>query len=231
MLRKLQEFSTPTVGNIVATHVRGPLCLKIYEPWRGNWYTDQSVHCMYPELGRTAGYAVTAVWGMPDPEFPGYEVVDLLNVIDKSKKPVVIVAYQDFPPDKLPRVGLVGGVTAAAYKALGAVAFVTNGPSRDVDEIRPLKFQCIHSGLTPAHGHMVLKAINVPVSVAGMDVAPGDVIHMDEHGACKLPADRLADICKNIEILSQAEGGIIKELMTAKTIEDVKVTWKKNIYA
>jgi len=32
----------------------------------------------------------------------------------------------------------------------------------------------------------MLRAVNVPVTVGGMTVVPGDFIHMDEHGAIKL---------------------------------------------
>ena len=38
---------------------------------------------------------------------------------------------------------------------------------------------------------MAFQAVNVPVSIAGMDVAPGEIIHMDENGVCKFPADKL----------------------------------------
>jgi len=38
-----------------------------------------------------------------------------------------------------------------------------------------------------------------------MDVAPGEMIHMDENGACKFPADRLVDIGKNIDVFVKEE--------------------------
>ena len=34
---------------------------------------------------------------------------------------------------------------------------------------------------------------------------PGDIIHMDENGACKFPADRLADVCKNVDAFIKIE--------------------------
>ncbi len=37
----------------------------------------------------------------------------------------------------------------------------------------------------------------MPVSVGGMDVAPGDLIHMDENGAVKFPAVHAPAIVKN----------------------------------
>ncbi len=225
MLEKLKGFDTPSVTNIVATYPSNPLCLGLYDPWRGNWYTDQSVHCIYPELGRTIGYAVTVVYSLPDPNFNRLSMMDLVEALGKSKKPVVIVIKQDFPPEILPKVGLSGGQMTTLFKACGAVAVVTNGPSRDVDEIRPMKFQYIMSGVTPGHGGMAISAINVPVSVAGMDVAPGELIHLDENGACKFPADRLADVCKNIDALIKAEEEQAKALREAKTIEEIKAGW------
>ena len=107
------------------------------------------------------------------------------------------------------------------FKACGAVGVVTNGPSRDIDEIRPLKFQYLMSGVTPGHGTFSISAINVPVSVAGMDVAPGEIIHMDENGACKFPAGRLADVCKNVKELVKAEEERAKKISAAKSAEDV----------
>jgi len=222
MLEKLKGFDTPSITNVVATYPKNPLCLGLYEPWRQNWYTDQSVHCIYPELGRTIGYAVTVVYSLPDPNYNRLSMMDLIDALGKSKKPVVIVIKQEFPPEILPKVGLCGGQMTAIFKACGAVGVVTNGPSRDIDEIRPLKFQYIMSGVTPGHGDMAISAINVPVSVAGMDVAPGEIIHMDENGACKFPADRLADVCKNIDALVKAEEERANALSKAKTIEEIK---------
>ncbi len=222
MLEKLRGFDTPSITNVVATYPRNPLCLGLYEPWKQNWYTNQSVHCIYPELGRTIGYAVTVVYSLPDPNYNRLSMMDLIDALGKSKKPVVIVIKQEFPPEILPKVGLCGGQMTATFKACGAVGVVTNGPSRDIDEIRPLKFQYIMSGVTPGHGDMAIHAINVPVSVAGMDVMPGDIIHMDENGACKFPADRLADVCKNIDALVKAEEKRAKALSKAKTIEEIK---------
>ena len=222
MLEKLRGFNTPSVGNIVATYPSNPLCLGLYDPWWGNWYTDQSVHCIFPELGRTVGYAVTVVYSLPDPRYQRLSFIDLVEALGKSKKPSVVVIKQEFPPEILPKVGLCGGQMTTTFKACGAVGVVTNGPSRDVDEIRLLKFQYIMSGITSGHGDFGIRAINVPVSVAGMDVAPGDIIHMDENGACKFPADRLADVCNRIDTLIKAEEERAKALRAATTIEEIK---------
>jgi 4-hydroxy-4-methyl-2-oxoglutarate aldolase len=221
ILEKLKGFDTPSITNVVATYPKNPLCLGLYEPWRSNWYTDQSLRCWYPELGRLTGYAVTVVYGLPDPSYNRLTMKNLIEALAKSKKPIVIVIKQDFPPEILPKVGLCGGQMTATFKACGAVGVITNGPSRDIDEIRPLKFQYITSGITPGHGDISIKAINVPVSVAGMDIAPGEVIHMDENGACKFPADRIAEIYKNVQELAKIEEERAKKIFAAKSAEDI----------
>jgi len=227
MLEKLRGFNTPSITNIVATYPDNPLCLSLYEPWRQNWYTDQSVHCLFPELGSTIGYAVTVVFALPNPNYKRWTIIDWLEILAKSKKPSILVIKQDFPPEILPKVGLCGGQITTAFQACGVVGVVTNGPTRDIDEIRPLKLQYLTSGITPGHGEMAISAINVPVSVAGMDVSPGELIHIDENGAVKFPADRLADICNNIDAFVAAENTRSEALLTAKTFAEIKAAWTK----
>ena len=227
MLAKLRSFSTPSLTNVIATYPDNHHCLGLYEPWKQNWYTDQSVRCIYPELGPRVGYAVTVVYSLPDPNFKRLTMLDLVDALGKSKQPIVIVIKQDFPPDILPKVGLCGGQMTTTFKACGAVGVVTDGPSRDVDEIRELDFQYIMSGVTPGHGDMAIHAINVPVSVAGMDVAPGELIHLDENGACKFPADRLAEVCTNVEALVKGEDERAKVLSQAKNAEEVKAIYTR----
>ena len=190
MLQALKKFDTPSITNVVATYPSNPLCLGLYNPWTENWYTDQTIRCMYPELGRTVGYAVTCVYGLPDPGFNRLTFMDVIDALDASPKPTILVLQQKFPPEIAGKVGLSGGNMTSAMKAVGCLGVISNGPSRDIDEIRPMKFQYMLTGVTAGHGDMAVYAVNVPVSVGGMDVCPGEIIHMDENGAVKFPADK-----------------------------------------
>ncbi len=226
MLEKLLAFSTPTVANVVGTYPANPHCLGLYDSWKGRWYTDQSVRCMFPEMGRRIGYVFTLVVSLPDPECPSLSFQDLIDALYKAKKPTIVVCKQDYPPEILNRARLFGGQSTALYKACGVVGVVTNGPSGDLDEMRPLGVQYIMSGITPGHGDFSMRAINVPVYVAGMDVVSGDMIHMDEHGALKFPPDKLSDICANIEAIADDEERQSGALMRAKSLEEIKKAWK-----
>jgi len=225
MLDKLRSFSTPSLTNVIATYPDNPHCLGLYEPWKQNWYTDQSVRCLFPELGATIGYAVTVVFSLPNPNYKRWRIIDLLEVLARAKKPSILVIKQDFPPEILSKVGLCGGQITAAIKACGATGIATDGPTRDIDEIRPLGLQFLTSGITPGHGEMAISAVNVPVSVAGMDVSPGELIHMDENGAVKFPAGSLADVCDNIDAFVSAEDARAEAVLAAKTFAEIKAAW------
>jgi len=231
MLEALKNFDTPSITNVVATYPGHPLCLGLYNPWTENWYTDQSIRCMYPELGRLVGYAVTCVYGLPDPNFSRLSFMDVIDALDASPKPTVLVLQQKFPPEIAGKVGLTGGNMTSAMKAVGCVGCISNGPSRDLDEIRPMQFQYMLSGVTPGHGAMAVHAVNVPVHVAGMDVAPGDMVHMDENGACKFPADKLAAVLENVQQLQKEEVARMTTLQAANSAAEVRAIFAGKSYA
>ena len=222
MLEELKNFDTPSITNVVATYSQRPECLGLYNPWSENWYTDHSVRCIYPELGRRVGYAVTTVYGLPDPNFDRLSFPDVIDAMELSQQPTIYVFQQKFPPEIAGKVGLAGGNMTAAMKAVGCVGAISNGPSRDFDEIRSMDFQYLLSGATPGHGNMAIHAINVPVSVAGMDVSPGEIIHMDENGACKFPADKLEAVLTRARDLSKKEEGMQERFRQARSAADVR---------
>lgn len=232
MLAELRKYDTPSITNVVATYPGNPLCLGLYNPWTENWYTDTTIKCMFPELGAMAGYAVTCVYGLPDPNFSELSFMDVVDALDVSKKPTILALQQKFPPEIANKVGLAGGNMTAAMKSVGCLGLISNGPSRDIDEIRPMEFQNLLSGISPGHGAQAVHAVNVPVSIAGMDVAPGEIIHMDENGACKFPGDQLKAVLANVEKLIDQEGDRIGQLLSGpKTAKQVRAIFSGHTYS
>jgi regulator of RNase E activity RraA len=231
MLEELKNFDTPSITNVVATFPQNPLCLALYDPWADNWYTDQTIRCMYPELGRRVGYAITCAYGVPDPAFPGLTFMDVVDALDASPKPTVLVIEQRFPRELAAKVGLAGGNMVSAMKAVGCVGLVSNGPSRDLDEIRPMDFQYMLTGVTAGHGAQAVHAVNVPVSVGGMDVASGEIVHMDENGACKFPANKIEAVLTNAKELQAEEGDRQGRLHKATSATEVRAIFAGQEYA
>lgn len=227
MFEKLRSFNTASVGNVVASYPQHPHCLGLYEPWHGKWYTDDSVRCLLPELGAVVGHAVTVVFGLNDPLQPAVSYLDFVDFLLDAPKPCVVVCEAQFPPEILNRAGIFGGQSGALFKACGAVGLLTSSPVRDMDELRSLGVQHIARGISSGHGSLRLRAFNVPVDVAGMEVEPGDIIHMDENGACKFPGDRLADVCAHIDAFSAEEEQHSSLLLSATDGEGIKAAWRK----
>ena len=176
LMEELKQFDTPTITNVVATYPNDKEnCLGLYHPWQGEWYTDQTLKCMYPELGRVVGYAVTCVYGLPDPDYKRHaNIADVVEAINESPKPVILAVKQNFPEHIKKINGLLGGNMMTAFKAAGCVGVLT--------------------GVTPGHGAFALQATNVPVNICGMGVQPLEIIHMDENGAVKFPREYLEEV-------------------------------------
>ena len=227
VLELLKKFDTPTITNVIATYPGNKeTCLGLYDPWAVNWYTDQSIRCIYPELGRKVGYAVTVVFGMPDPSFNRLSYLDVLKAIDASEKPVILCFKQDMPEHIKNKNGLAGGNMVSAAKSLGAVGIVSDGPSRDIDEIRGMDFQYMLTGVCAGHGTFSVKAVNVPVSICGMDVAPGEIIHMDENGAVKFPREHLEAVYENASTLAKSEEKKQKALSSTNKLDMLIKYWQ-----
>lgn len=206
LMERLKDFDTPTVTNVVATYPnKMEECLGLYDPWTVDWYTDERIRCIYPELGRRVGFAVTCIYGMPDPRFNRLSFADVVAALDQSPKPSILVMRQDFPERIRRKNGLVGGNMSTAMKRAGCVGCISDGPSRDIDEIRGMDFQLMLTGVTAGHGDFSVKAVNVPVTVCSMAVCPGEIIHMDENGACKFPASKLEEVVSLCEKLAEKE--------------------------
>lgn len=203
MLQKLKKIDTPTITNVVATYQNS---MQLYDAWFGEWYTDTSLKCMYPEYGPTVGYAATVVYATGTTRTKGIDRWALPDHLDATRKPIILVAKQDFPPELKNRVGLFGGNMTARFKAQGVAGIISDGPMRDLEEIREIGgVQYLVTGLTPGHGDIVVREVAVPVTVAGMTVMPGDMIHMDVHGACKFPAKHMAEILRRCDQLLENE--------------------------
>jgi regulator of RNase E activity RraA len=201
----LEKIDTPTISNVVATYPRSESCMKLYDAWYGEWYTDQTIKCMYPELGPRVGHAATVVFCERSEKYTGMGRWALPEHIERTRKPVVLVAEQQFPPELANRVGLFGEIMTTQYRALGVVGVITNGPMRDIDAIKPMGFQYYATGVTPGHGDFMVKAVDVPVTVGGMTVAPGDMVHMDLHGAVKFPAPKMGEVLERATRLLESE--------------------------
>ena len=150
----------------------------------------------------------------------------MVQAISDSPKPVILAVKQNFP-ESIKRInGLLGGNMMTAFQAAGCVGVLSDGPSRDVDEIRAFGIQYMLTGVTPGHGDFALQATNVPVTICDMSVQPGEIIHMDENGAVKFPREYLADVVENCKKIIAKEEKMQEALRrTGGDVEKVKMVF------
>jgi 4-hydroxy-4-methyl-2-oxoglutarate aldolase len=111
--------------------------------------------------------------------------------------------------------GLAGETMVRAMMAVGYVGLLSNGPSRDVDAIRRLRFRLLLSGITAGHREMAVQALNVPISVGGMDVAPGELVQMIENGAVKFPTQHTKAVLHNASVMLAEEATRLAKIRSA----------------
>ena len=95
-------------------------------------------------------------------------------------------------------VGLMGSNNSLAGVRDGAVAYVTNGGMRDTDELilQQIPFWSLMISQGMVQGRLRFDDMNVPVSVGGVQVNPGDVVVADGDGVIVVPRDMAVDVAR-----------------------------------
>ncbi len=185
ILDGLLEYDTPTICNAIEE-------MEVRDPVDG--YMGWDVRCMYPDLGRMVGYAVTATGRSTVPGSPqrGDGFAQWFELVEQSPKPAVLV-LKDVGPDRY-RSAHCGDVMVTISLALGAIGLVTDGGVRDFETVHELGFRYFASGLVAAHGTPEIVQAGLDVTISGTLVRTGDIIHADVNGVAVLPPEHCAEI-------------------------------------
>lgn len=188
--RALTALDTPTVCN----------ALEIVAPERrGYGYTVNPLLCTRPGLPPMVGHARTATIRAAHPgDLRGEAARELQDqyyaYVDAGPKPAVMV-IQDLDGAQRGYGSWWGEVNSSVHMGLGCLGVITDGSVRDLPDIAE-GFQMLADRVGPSHAFIHPVGFGQPVTVAGMRVRDGDLIHADQHGAVVIPwavADQVAD--------------------------------------
>jgi regulator of RNase E activity RraA len=87
---------------------------------------------------------------------------------------------------------------------------VTNGGVRDLDEVRALGFHYFATEVLVSHAYVHLERVGGPVTVGGMEINPGDLIHADQHGVLIIPAEVAGEVAEAARRVEAAERPVIE---------------------
>lgn len=204
LLEALRALDTPTVCN----------ALEVVAPKRrGYGYTVDPLVCTRPELGSMVGYARTAtIRAMHPSDLAGAEARAMqdsyYSYVDDGPKPSVMV-IQDLDGDSRGYGSFWGEVNSNIHNGLGCIGLITDGSVRDLPDVAE-GFQMLADRVGPSHAFVHPVGFGTPVTVAGMRVKDGDLVHADQHGAVVIPHDVAEDVPGAAAAIARREAVIIQ---------------------
>lgn len=198
LLDLLRRVDTPTVCNAI----------EVVEGRRGfDRFTRGTVLCSDPDGGAVLGYARTAriAAAAPPEELPKVikaRRMDYYRHMSQGPRPALAVIEDMDAPDA---VGAFWGeINTTVHKGFGLSGALTNGVMRDLGDL-PDGFPVIAGSVGPSHGFVHVRTIGTPVTVFGLTIADGDLVHADRHGALVILESHLPELADAIRKLLETE--------------------------
>lgn len=198
LIAKLRAVDTPTVCNAI----------EVVEGKRGfDRFTRGTVLSSDPGAGAIVGVARTAkIAAIAPPEEPAEVIrarrMDYYRHMASGPRPALAVV-EDVDGDAA--IGAYWGeINTTIHKGFGLSGALTNGVMRDLGDL-PDGFPVIAGSVGPSHGFVHVREIATPVKVFGLEIADGEVVHADRHGAVVIPAGYLPEIGTAVDKLIDTE--------------------------
>jgi 4-hydroxy-4-methyl-2-oxoglutarate aldolase len=199
-LEYLKSVDTPTLCNAIEL-------LKVRKDHEG--FTPLEIRCLFPELGRMIGHAVTAqVETYTSMEKRDNRLfLDLYSLLDKGPKPGVIVLQEVGGHGNY--AAHAGEVMSSIFHRLGAVGLVSDCGVRDIPEVRRLGFHYFARGAVASHANFRIVRVGVPVQIMGLVIKTGDLLHGDENGLALVPEEKRELIPEMVDRIRAREGKLL----------------------
>ena len=199
LLVQLATIDTPTVCN--ALEVAAP-------KRRGYGYTVEPLVCTRPELGVMVGYARTATIRAQHPADPRPNPGDYYDYIDNGGPKPAISIIQDLDGEARGYGSFWGEVNSNIHKGLGCLGVITDGSVRDLPDVAE-GFQMLADRIGPSHAFVHVVSFGSAITVSGMSVNDGDLVHADQHGAVVIPHDVADKVMDAAAAIARREAVII----------------------
>ena len=167
---------------------------------------------------RIAGVAHTVLGASIEPWIdwdPGIErISSYLQVFEKLEPDSIMVSVN---PDS--SVGHFGELTANSAAAHGCVGVILDGNLRDIEGLRQIGFQVFYRDVSPlnAIGRWEMVASQVPVTIGGVTINPGDVVIAEFDGVVVVPADVAEQVLEAAEEIDGAEAKVRVEMQAGES--------------
>ena len=203
LLDLLRAVDTPTVCNAIETA----------QGRRGfPGYTRGTMLCSAPTGPAVVGFAVTARIAARIASGEAADVVRARRMAyyramsDGPRPAVAVIEDTDFPDC----VGAFWGeINTTVHQGLGLAGALTNGVMRDLGDLAP-GFPVVAGSIGPSHAFVRVTEVGTPVTIFGLTIAPGDLVHADRHGAVIVPPEVVPALAAAVATMRGAEAIILQ---------------------
>jgi len=220
LLALLRSVDTPTVCNAI----------EVAQGKRGfSQFTRGTMVCSAPQSGPLVGFAKTAKIAALSPTNEDKEIIknrrmEYYRYMSEVSRPsIAVIEDEDFPDC----IGAYWGeINTKIHKRFGLSGVLTNGVVRDLGDLAE-DFPVVAGSIGPSHGFVHVREIDTPVSVFGIKVSPGDLVHADRHGAVVIPNEVIPILKDAVHKLFVSERLILDPAeKTGFSFDDFKSAWE-----
>ena len=195
-LRKLGQFDTPTICNVIELFDARP---------RTAGYMNSTIKAAFPEMPPMVGFACTAAFRSSAPPAKGdaYGSMEQQVELFLTLGGPAVVVFQDI--DDSPVAATFGEVMCSTYKGFGSTGLITSGGGRDLLQVQAINYPVFTGSTICSHGYCHILHVGAPVHVGGLPVSTGDLLHGDANGVTNIPLEIAADIADITQEFVDAE--------------------------
>ena len=216
-LADLASFDTPTVCNAIELFdVRS----------RNVGFMNEKIKACFPKMPPMVGYALTSTFRSMSPPRDGDVYASMSKQVDafETLPGPPVITFQDL--DEPVVSATFGEVMCTTYQAFGAKGLITSGAGRDLDQVEAIGFPAFTNGAICAHGYCHILSVGTPVSVGGITVYQGDLLHGDLNGVTTIPheiAGQIADACRGLMAAEEVVLSYVRgENITAEGLSEAR---------
>jgi len=202
LLDILRRIDTPSVCNAI----------EVAQGRRGfDAFTRGTPVASDPGAPAMVGFAVTARIAANDPPAIPPDRLRALRMayyraMHDAPRPAVAVVEDIDHPDCTG--AFWGEVNTTIHRGFGLAGALTNGVVRDLGDLAP-GFPVVAGSIGPSHRFVHVREIGVPVTVFGLTVQPGDLVHADRHGAVVIPPEVLGGLADAVRRMQATEALVL----------------------
>jgi len=115
--------------------------------------------------------------------------------------------------------GHFGELTGNSAKARGCQGVILDGNVRDIEGLREAGFQVFYRDLSPLNGigRWEMTSMQQPVTIGGVTVEPGDIVHAEFDGILVVPREHAVAVLEKAEQIVGGEGRVREEQVEGGT--------------